>query len=69
MRYKSVRSSLAELDVELVETLLAELDATQREIKEIKTRLRWLRRRCRVGTFIGRRRIPRRVKSVELFFV
>jgi hypothetical protein len=29
---------LAELDVELVETLLAELDATQREIKEIKTR-------------------------------
>lgn len=37
-RGESLRSSLAELDVELVEQLLGELEATQREIKDIKTR-------------------------------
>ncbi|GAA5985982.1 hypothetical protein JCM10908_006359 [Rhodotorula pacifica] len=44
---ESVRSSLAELDVELVETLLAELEATQREIKEIKIRYNAFRRASR----------------------
>lgn len=44
---ESIRGSLAELDVELVETLLAELDATQREIKEIKTRYNAFRVRAK----------------------
>lgn len=37
-RGESLRSSLAELDVDLVEQLLGELETTQREIKDIKTR-------------------------------
>ncbi|GAA5863704.1 hypothetical protein JCM3774_001219 [Rhodotorula dairenensis] len=46
---ESIRGSLAELDVELVESLLAELDATQREIKEIKTRYNAFRRASRTA--------------------